>query len=150
MRDPTRYPKSARLRLAGGIGVPDEHDSAPEVVSVSLVDDETPVPGALVAEDPTGSPANSYASTFDSVASADPGWGFANALLSRNTATVDCAELIDGYPFRVWDCLPSQAFVIPISLASDEGLPPAVLVMGVSPRIKLDPTYNLFAEEYVQ
>jgi hypothetical protein len=83
------------------------------------------------------------------VADLDPGWGFAEVLTHRRTVTIDCSQLIQGYPVRVWESLPTEAVVMPISLNSDDGLPAAVLVLGISTRLDYDQTYRLFVEEYV-
>lgn len=104
-----------RLRYAGGVGIPDGHPSAPEVITLERgkIDDEP--------------------------------WPLAEALSTHRTVVVeDIGELIRGYTARVWDELPSSAVVIPLVLNSEQGLPGAVLVLGLSCRLKYDASYAAF------
>lgn len=142
------------MRLAGGVGVPSDHPSAPEVVMVPLPPPE-PEGHLSSAGWPSGSapgdgadipssPAASYASTFDSVLTMDPGWDFVEVLTKRESRIVECSALVSDYPIRVWDELPTHAIVMPIQLASEDRLPSAVLILGLSSRLKFDQQYKVF------
>jgi hypothetical protein len=56
----------------------------------------------------------------------------------------DCSSLIEGFPVRVWDELPNAAVVVPIANDSDEGIPSAVIVIGLSIRRPFDDDYEAF------
>jgi hypothetical protein len=72
-------------------------------------------------------------------------WPFAEALQTRRIVLVeDCSSLIAGYPIRVWDELPTAAVVIPVASDSDEGVPSAVIVIGLSIRRPFDEDYESF------
>lgn len=131
---------SVRMRFAGAIGVPDNHETTPEVIWLNDVHPPREF-------DPRDSPTASTASTFGGATTPDPGWGFAEVLSSRQTAVVNCSELVADYTPRAWDMLPTQAFVIPVVLNSDEGVPGAVLVVGISPQLELEASYEMFTEE---
>lgn len=111
---------SVRLQYAGGVGIPESHASAPEIVTLSR---------AALAGDETS----------------DEVWPFAEAMRTRRPVVVeDISELIQGYPVRVWDELPTSAIVIPLALNSEQGSPGAVLVLGLSCRLKYDAAYAAF------
>lgn len=145
-----RKPSEARLRYAGGIGVPDQHDNLPESLRVSLVKDSEKTPPATAGYEEDGdymaSPANSHASTLDSATYDDPGWAFADVLGTSQSVLVDCEHLTAGFPIRVWDRLPNQALVIPLSINSDHGVPGAILVIGISPKLRFEDTYKTFTD----
>jgi len=162
-----------RLRRAGGVGVPTNHPSAPEVVAVTLQPPvpegidltftpvSTPLPsdrtftdsfatadGFTTPSHAAGSPVPSTASTFESTAAAmDPGWQFADVLVTRKSVVVDCKYMVQDYPVRAWAQLPGHAIVVPISLNSDDDLPGAVMVLGLSPRLEFDHDYEVFVED---
>jgi signal transduction histidine kinase len=84
-------------------------------------------------------------STYDhaDTAPADQ-WPLAEALRSQRPILVgDCAKLIEGYPVRVWDELPTSAIVLPIS-SSDGSSPSTVLVIGISCRLPFGTDYQAF------
>ena len=56
----------------------------------------------------------------------------------------DCTALIQHFPVRVWDELPSAAVVVPIASDSDEGIPGALMVIGLSVRRPFDDDYQSF------
>jgi hypothetical protein len=125
--------QGVRLRYAGSVGVPDSHPSAPEDVAINH--------GALTSEatTPLGSPPAEWP------------WPFAEAMRTHAPVLVEnISELIKGYPVRAWDELPDAAVVMPLNLDSEEGLPGAILVLGLSCRLDYDATYAKFIQEYVQ
>jgi hypothetical protein len=72
-------------------------------------------------------------------------WPFKEALQTRRIVLVeDCSALIAGYPTMVWDELPNAAVVVPIANDSDEGIPSAVIVIGLSIRRPFDEDYESF------
>jgi hypothetical protein len=56
----------------------------------------------------------------------------------------NCSELIEGYDIKVWDELPNAAVVIPIANDSDDGVPTAVMVVGLNIRRPFDDDYESF------
>lgn len=56
----------------------------------------------------------------------------------------DCRSIIEGYPIRVWDELPTKALVIPIAHDSEGGLPNAILVLGLNVRRPYEADYKAF------
>lgn len=81
----------------------------------------------------------------DAVRGAVDQWPLRDALLSKRLVLVeDCLQLIDGFPIRVWDDLPSSAVIVPIANDSDEGTPTAVLIIGLSIRRPFDEEYESF------
>jgi hypothetical protein len=94
--------------------------------------------------EPHDSPPASTISTLCGPSVSDPGWGFAQVLKSRQSAIVECSHLIGDYTPRAWNELPSHALVIPLVLYSDETLPGAVLILGLSPRLVFDDSYQEF------
>lgn len=81
----------------------------------------------------------------DAVRGAVDQWPLKDALLSKRLVLVeDCLQLIDGFPIRVWDDLPSSAIIVPIANDSDEGTPTAVLIIGLSIRRPFDEDYESF------
>ena len=166
-------PKKANLTLMGKIGVPDGHPSAPPKLSVSLGSKhrEGRMSAGPFSQGLLGSPTMSFVSIASNQLSArsDPvgvrggtpdensegshptnghsteQWPFREALQSRRLVLVeDCASLIEGYPIRIWDELPNAAIVVPIANDSDEGVPSAVLVIGLSIRRPFDEDYESF------
>lgn len=165
MSDTTRgvdSPHSAKLnlRLAGLVGVPENHPSTPQQISVTLpARSKDPRPTHPFGRSVTGSPTMSIGSSSlsgppgrsatsaseDAVRGAVDQWPIKDALLSKRLVLVeDCLQLIDGFPIRVWDDLPSSAIIVPIANDSDEGTPTAVLVIGLSIRRPFDEDYESF------
>ena len=67
-------------------------------------------------------------------------WPFREACLSRKPVFVfDLAPLLDGYERRGWEDDPIAGVVIPIT--KDEGVPRAVLIVGLNPRRPFDSAY---------
>lgn len=72
-------------------------------------------------------------------------WPFIEALGTHRTIFVeDCRHLLKDYDVRVWDELPSSAVVIPITRDTDDGIPGAVMVLGLSCRLDFDEEYESF------
>jgi len=72
-------------------------------------------------------------------------WPIRDALVSKRLVLVeDCMQLIEGFPIRVWDDLPTSAVIMPISNDSDDGALGAVLVIGLSIRRPFDDDYESF------
>jgi len=162
--------KTAQLELLGSIGVPEGHPSAPRRRSIRLGSKQRESRVSTVgpfSQGVVGSPTMSFVSSISNPVSArsDPvggragtpdqhsegehtgadHWPFREALQSKRLVLVeDCASLIEGYPIRVWDELPNSAIVMPIANDSDEGTPPAVLVIGLSIRRPFDEDYESF------
>ncbi|KAL1413038.1 hypothetical protein Q8F55_000787 [Vanrija albida] len=157
-----------QLRYAGGVGVPDGHPSAPETTTVTIpprsVDVSRSIKSAFT--DPDASQRHSSASiggvnpfgnaealtdpdeilrsASASKASGHP-WPFVEAIQTRQPVLVeDCSSIIAGYPVRVWDELPTKALVIPIIHDSEEGLPNAILVVGLNIRRPYEADYKSF------
>jgi hypothetical protein len=59
----------------------------------------------------------------------------------------NCSAIVEGFPVRVWDELPTAAMVIPVVRFTDAGLPPTVLVVGLSDRLPWDGVYQAFLRE---
>lgn len=148
------------LHLAGDVGVPDNHPSAPAQLSMTLTSrsrEGRPSNAGPFTHNLTSSPTMSVFSTLSGPAArsstpsddldmqvADP-WPFREALQSRRVVLVeDCSTLIEHFPVRVWDELPNAAVVVPIASDSDEGIPGAVLVIGLSIRRPFDEDYQSF------
>ena len=163
--------KIAHLEMLGSIGVPEGHPSAPRRLAVRLGSEQRdslkPSTVGPFSQGVVGSPTMSFVSTMSNTLSArsDPlfarsstpeqhsegdvigadHWPIREALQSKRLVLVeDCASLIEGYPIRVWDELPNSAIVMPIANDSDEGIPPAVLVIGLSIRRPFDEDYESF------
>ncbi|CAK9780214.1 unnamed protein product [Cutaneotrichosporon oleaginosum] len=119
-----------RLRYAGGVGIPDTHPSAPQVVTLER---------GAVMDKPASRPRTP---------STDWPWPFEEAMRTRAPIVVpNIRALIGGYPVRAWDELPNAAVVVPLNLNSEDGLPGAVLVLGLSCRLDYDSTYAEFVSE---
>jgi hypothetical protein len=77
----------------------------------------------------------------------DHRWPFVEALTSHRAVLVrDCRSLIEGYVPRAGDALPTSAVVIPITRDSDEGIPGALLVLGINAALPFDSTYATFID----
>lgn len=145
-----------QLRLAGKIGIPDNHPSTPSTFNLVL-NPKQREPRASLIHMP-GSPTLSIMSSLSgnnkrtSTPSEDGGmklgldsWPIREALQSRRIVLVeDCSALIEGYPVRVWDELPNAAVVVPINNESDDGVSNAVIIIGLSIRRPFDDDYEQF------
>ncbi|CAK9784840.1 unnamed protein product [Cutaneotrichosporon oleaginosum] len=121
-----------RLRYAGGVGVPHEHPAAP----LSL-----DVPMALPDGEDAGSPQPRTQTALEP-------WPFAEAIETGKPVFVpDCSGIVEGFPVRVWDELPTSAIVIPIVRFTDADLPSTVMVVGLSDRLPWDGVYQQFLRE---
>jgi hypothetical protein len=142
-----------QLTLASTVGVPDNHPSTPQSLNITLVQKSR---GAL--SHITGSPTMSVISSLsggqvkrtqtpseDGLKLNLDAWPFREALQTKRIVLVeDCAALIEGYPVRIWDELPDAAVVVPIANDSDESVPSAVIVIGLSIRRPFDEDYEQF------
>lgn len=153
------------LTLAGSVGIPEGHNSTPRKLKVSL--DMRPSAGRSGLAHMSGSPTMSVISSLSgnqtqrvsrisSSPSATPVdeemrgsemdiWPLKEAIQSRRLVLVEnCGALIKDYPIRIWDELPQAAVVVPIANDSDEGVPSAVIVIGLSIRRPFDENYESF------
>jgi hypothetical protein len=159
--DSQKESNKAILRLAGSVGVPDGHASAPAEIRLNLARKEARSSAAAAFSQSLGpnSPTMSIVSSLsgaapgthrsvspmseDDIRSKDDEWPFKEALQTKRLVLVeDCSALIKGYPTRVWDELPNAAVIVPIANDSDEGVPRAVLVIGLSVRRPFDDDYE--------
>lgn len=77
-------------------------------------------------------------------------WPLLEVLRTRRPVVVrDCSKLIEGYPIRVWDELPTAAFVMPVVSNAEGGLPDAIIVLGLSCRLAFDAEYQAFLVSYL-
>ena len=152
-----------QLRLAGKIGIPDNHPSTPSSFSLVLNPTQRESRASLIHM--PGSPTLSIMSSLSgnnkrtSTPSEEDGpglklglehWPIREALQSRRIVLVeDCSLLIEGFPVRVWDELPNAAVVVPINNESDEGISNAVIVIGLSIRRPFDDDYEQFLASLV-
>ncbi|KAK4687012.1 hypothetical protein P7C73_g3098, partial [Tremellales sp. Uapishka_1] len=143
------------LRLGGCVGIPDKHPSTPSTLRMSITSRSRDFrsPGNAAFSTALLSPTMSHSSE-----SAHPGenvdshfgaamkhWPIKEALETKRLVLVeDCSSLIKDFPVRVWDELPDAAVVVPIANDSDEGVPHAVLVVGLSVRRPFDDDYEAF------
>lgn len=157
-------PKKVKLVRAGAIGIPEGHPSAPQVLTISLHSRQRDARSSGVAgfsHNLTGSPTMSIVSSLSNVGRSNSpvsdeymrekvnSWPFREALQTKRLILVeDCRAMIEGYPIRVWDELPNAAVVVPVANDSDEGIPSAVLVIGLSIRRPFDDDYESFIHVY--
>jgi hypothetical protein len=158
-------PTKLTLRLAGAVGIPENHSSTPNTISIQMPSKSGREPRAPVgpfAHTITGSPTMSAHSSVsgasplppsaagtqspdDDMRGAVDAWPIKDALISKRLVLVeDCMQLIQGFPIRVWDDLPTSAVIMPISNDSDDGALGAVLVIGLSIRRPFDDDYESF------
>lgn len=158
------------LTLAGAVGVPDGHRSAPAVLRfpIDARQRDTRANLAHMTNSPTLSVISSLSGANskrkDSIVPGTPAdddmrggapememWPFKEALQSKRIVLVeDCSALIEGYPIQVWDELPTSAVVVPIASDSDDGAPSAVIVIGLSIRRPFDEEYESFLVSQVR
>ncbi|WVQ95095.1 hypothetical protein IAU59_002189 [Kwoniella sp. CBS 9459] len=142
------------VKLAGAVGIPASHRSTPHLLTMSIrqrLRSSATVP--RVSRSPTLSVTSSISGPPISPLPLDDegpqidmeSWPIKEALSSNRLVLVeDCSSIIDGYPIRVWDELPTAAIVVPITNESDDGLPSAVLVLGLNIRRPFDDDYESF------
>jgi hypothetical protein len=159
----TTLPTKLTLRLAGAVGIPEGHSSTPNTISIQMPAKSGRDSRATVgpfAHGIMGSPTMSTHSSIsggpaysagaappsdDDVRGAVGAWPIRDALISKRLVLVeDCMQLIEGFPIRVWDDLPTSAVIMPISNDSDDGALGAVLVIGLSIRRPFDDDYESF------
>ena len=161
--------KAVSLKLAGTVGVPDDHPSVPAKLTLELSPkgsdawsyrhDLRNSISSVTSHGSSGSlTQRSYSeASIPEDASNDwssglqarsvPSWPIAEALSTRRMVMVeDCRELIEGYTVRVWDELPTSAIVVPITNDMDEGVPSAVFVIGLNVRRPFDEEYQSFIQ----
>lgn len=162
VKDHHATPVKLRLRLAGAVGIPEGHASTPNVLSISMpakTGRDSRAPVGPFAHTISGSPTLSHsgssisgAAPHSATPASDDGmkgsaesWPIRDALVSKRLVLVeDCMQLIEGFPIRVWDDLPTSAVIMPISNDSDDGALGAVLVIGLSIRRPFDDDYESF------
>lgn len=150
-------PVEVTLNLAGSVGVPEGHASTPSSLTVTLNSRQresrsglshiTGSPTMSIVSTVSGAPQRSFTplSSDEDMRSTVDSWPFKEALQSRRLVLVeDCSNLIEGFGIRVWDELPNAAVVVPIANDSDEGIPSAVIVIGLSIRRPFDEEYESF------
>jgi len=72
-------------------------------------------------------------------------WSIREAIVTREPVIVaDCSSLIQDYPVRVWNELPTSAVVIPIFHNHEQKIPSLLLILGLSCRLAFDNDYELF------
>ncbi|WWD02256.1 hypothetical protein V865_000294 [Kwoniella europaea PYCC6329] len=135
------------VRLAGAIGIPDDHPTTPSNLSINirtrLRSNATPFrtgprsPTSSIVSSMSGGPIPSASLSGEegSDTAETNQWPIREALASNRLVMVEnCEGLIHDYPIRAWDELPTAAVVIPIANESDDGVPSAVLVLGLNLR----------------
>lgn len=166
-------PGKCILTLAGSVGVPESHPSTPSILPIKLESKQRPSHAGL-PHNMTNSPTMSVISTLSNgaIKSTKSGntntatnntlkemaddetinttggadiWPFKEALQTKRIVLIeDCSALIDGYQVRIWDELPNAAVVVPVANDSDQGVPSAVIVIGLSIRRPFDEDYESF------
>nr|XP_019006639.1 uncharacterized protein I203_00231 [Kwoniella mangroviensis CBS 8507]OCF70100.1 hypothetical protein I203_00231 [Kwoniella mangroviensis CBS 8507] len=145
------------VRLAGAIGIPDDHPTTPSSLSINirtrLRSDATSFrtaprsPTSSILSSMSGGPIPSAPLSGEegSDTAETNQWPIREALASNRLVMVEnCQGLIHDYPIRVWDELPTAAVVIPIANESDDGVPSAVLILGLNLRRPFDEDYESF------
>ncbi|WVR09485.1 hypothetical protein IAU60_006553 [Kwoniella sp. DSM 27419] len=143
-----------QVKLAGAVGVPDNHPSTPKMVNMVVRHRlRSTVSLPRVPRSPTLSVTSSVSTApISPLPMDDDGpqlkmdcWPIKEALRSNRLVLVeDCSTLIEGFSIRVWDELPTAAVVVPITNESEDGLPSAVLVLGLNIRRPFDDDYESF------
>ncbi|WVQ68391.1 uncharacterized protein L199_006599 [Kwoniella botswanensis] len=146
------------VRLAGAIGIPDDHPTTPSNLSINIrtrLRGSNATPFRAAPRSPTlsilslssGAPVPSAPSsvTEGSDTAETNHWPIREALSSNRLVMVEnCEGLIHDFPIRVWDELPTAAVVIPIANESNAGVPSAVLILGLNLRRPFDEDYESF------
>lgn len=157
--DPSVRPRThtdIHLRYGGGIGVPRDHPSVPLALDVPVltsVVDGTGPEQSVDGPEQHSTPSRRYQQVQGEClavprADATEPWPFAQALeTGRPVYVQDCSAIVEGFPVRVWDELPSSAMVIPIVRSSEAGLPAAVMIVGLSNRLPYDTVYQNYLRE---
>ncbi|AFR96575.2 hypothetical protein C343_04702 [Cryptococcus neoformans C23] len=149
------------VTLVGRVGIPESHPSTPSSMSFTIRQRR----GSSINRFPQGlnsSPAMSLISSTGGISHIPLGdidegesepyptpelkhWPIREALQCKRLILVEnVAGLIKDYPIRVWDELPNAAIVVPIRSDSEEGIPSAVLVLGLNIRRPFDEDYESF------
>ena len=135
------------LHLEASSGVPENHPSAPQSMSLSVgVKPRSSFgPNAERMSSPTLSAISALSSGSGRRVhtSYDNAWPIRKALATRQCVIMDdCRDLIRDYPVRVWDELPISAIVVPICSESSMDTPEAVLILGINIRRPIDAEYD--------
>ncbi|WRT68535.1 uncharacterized protein IL334_005512 [Kwoniella shivajii] len=153
--------QAVHLRLAGSIGIPDEHPTTPSAITMDIRQrmrgsaassrsrPRSPslsvMSGHSHSDTQTSHAGTSVHSEEDESSFYLKQWPIREALASNRLVMVEnCQSMIDGFPLRVWDELPTSAVVVPIANDSDEGIPSAVLIIGLNVRRFYDDDYEAF------
>ncbi|OCF32740.1 hypothetical protein I316_05661 [Kwoniella heveanensis BCC8398] len=139
-------------KLAGAVGIPDSHRSTPNLLtmtirqrlrSTSTIPRASRSPTLSVMSSISGPPISPLPLDEDGPQINMESWPIKEALTSNRLVLVeDCSSMIEGYSIRVWDELPTAAVVVPITNESDDGVPSAVLVLGLNIRRPFDDDYD--------
>ncbi|KIY35872.1 hypothetical protein I305_01447 [Cryptococcus gattii E566] len=147
------------VTLVGEVGIPENHPSTPSSMSFPI---RQRCSSSRIPQGLNSSPALSVISSTGGISHSPLGgigagesephltpelkhWPIREALQCKRLILVeDISILIKDYPIRVWDELPNAAIVVPISNDSEEGIPSAVLVLGLNIRRPFDEEYESF------
>ncbi|WWC90485.1 uncharacterized protein L201_005421 [Kwoniella dendrophila CBS 6074] len=146
------------VRLAGTVGIPDQHPTTPSNLNLSIrtrlrstatsIRHGARSPSLSIVSSMSGPPLSTV--SLDEYEQEDDSkslqqWPIREALSSNRLVMVeDCQSLINDFPIRVWDELPTAAVVIPIANESDDNVPSAVLILGLNLRRPFDEDYEAF------
>ncbi|WVF67533.1 hypothetical protein IAT40_002289 [Kwoniella sp. CBS 6097] len=141
-------------KLAGAVGIPQSHRSTPHLLTMTIrqrlrsaatIPRASRSPTLSVMSSISGPPVSPLPLDEDGPQINMESWPIREALTSNRLVLVeDCSSIIQGYSIRVWDELPTAAVVVPITNESDDGLPSAVLVLGLNIRRPFDDDYESF------
>ncbi|KAL1405641.1 hypothetical protein Q8F55_009280 [Vanrija albida] len=143
---------NAKLKYAGGVGVPEGHSSAPATLELSVSLDDAAPSDSDTDDSRDSSPGIEGARPVSplprDLAEGSEPWPFVEAVQTHRPVFVqDCYSRVEGYPVRVWDELPSSAVVIPICRTTDRNVPRGVVVLGISSVNAYDEDYSVFVHD---
>ncbi|WWC63422.1 uncharacterized protein I303_106024 [Kwoniella dejecticola CBS 10117] len=147
----------ATVRLAGAVGIPENHPTTPSSLTVSVrsrarsslasLRNGPRSPSLSISSFMSNAPltSNSAYSEADEDEESMKIWPIKEALLKNRLVMVEnCESMIAGFPIRVWDELPNAAVVVPIANESDDGVPSAVMILGLNLKRPFDEDYESF------
>lgn len=125
---------TVRLTLQGTVGVPEDHESAPEKVLIRI--DTSAQWYSSRDSDSSSAPSASPSSAQQSGPDRAGIWPFHEACTSKKPVFIaDLGGRADGFESRGWPDPPIHAVMIPILVEGDaNALPRAVLIVGLNPR----------------
>jgi signal transduction histidine kinase/CheY-like chemotaxis protein len=138
---------SVEVTLETSVGVPENHPSAPNKLTISVPARSRAQFGSNAdrMSSPTLSAISALSSGSGRICHSAEGssWPILKALATRQCVIVDdCRDLIRGYPVRQWDRLPNAAIVVPICGDSSLDIPEAVMILGLNARRPFDADYD--------